>query len=53
MQATARLHNYVPYAILQEADGILHDPIAFDSPNSMFDADFVLMAARRSIRLHL
>src|SRR5919108_199671 len=39
MQATARLHNRVPYAILQEADGILHDPVAFDSPNGMFDAD--------------
>ena len=39
MQATARLHNCVPYAILQEADDILHDPAAFDSPNGMFDAD--------------
>ena len=39
MQGTARLHNRVPYAILQEADGILHDPVAFDSPNGMFDTD--------------
>jgi hypothetical protein len=39
MQATARLHNRVPYAILQEADGILHDPVAFAPPNGMFDAD--------------
>ena len=39
MQATARLHNRVPYAILQETDGILHDSVAFDSPHGLFEAN--------------
>ncbi len=39
MQATARLHNCVPYAILQETDGILHDPVAFHPANGVFNTD--------------
>jgi hypothetical protein len=39
MQATARLHHSIPNPILQEADGVFHDPVAFHSPNGMLDAD--------------
>jgi hypothetical protein len=38
MSAPARLHNRVPSAIRQEADGILHAPGAFDSPHGRFEA---------------
>jgi hypothetical protein len=39
MQATACLHDGVPQAILQEANGVLHDSVAFHPANGMFDAD--------------
>jgi hypothetical protein len=39
MQATTCFHDGVPNPILQEADFILHDPIAFYPTNSMFDPD--------------
>jgi hypothetical protein len=37
MQPTTRLHDCIPNAILQEANGVLHDPVAFHPTNSMFD----------------
>ena len=37
MQATTCFHDSIPNAILQETDGVLHDPIAFHPPNGMFD----------------
>ena len=41
MQATTRFHDGVPNPVLQEADGVLHDSVAFDPANGMFypDAD--------------
>jgi hypothetical protein len=37
MQPTTRLHDSIPNAILQEANGVLHDPVAFHPTHSMFD----------------
>jgi hypothetical protein len=37
MQATTCFHDRIPNAILQEAEDVLHDPVAFHSPNGMFD----------------
>ena len=39
MQATTCFHDGVPNPILQEADFVLHDPIAFHPANGMFDPD--------------
>ena len=39
MQATARFHDSVTNAILQEADLVFHDPVAFHPANGMFDSD--------------
>ena len=39
MQATTCLHDSVPYPVLQEADFVLHDPIAFHPPHGMFYPD--------------
>jgi hypothetical protein len=36
MQPTTRFHDSIPNAILQEADGVLHDPVAFHPTNGMF-----------------
>jgi len=37
MQPTTCLHDHIPNPILQEADGVLHDPVAFHSPNGLFN----------------
>jgi hypothetical protein len=37
MQATTCFHDGVPNPILQEADFIFHDPVAFHPANGMFD----------------
>jgi hypothetical protein len=37
MQATTCFHDSIPKAILQEADDVLHDPVAFHPANGMFD----------------
>jgi hypothetical protein len=39
MQATARFHDSVTNAILQEADLVFHDPVAFHPANGMFNPD--------------
>jgi hypothetical protein len=39
MQATTGFHDSVPNPILQEADFVLHDPVAFGPANGMFDPD--------------
>jgi hypothetical protein len=39
MQATARLHDAVANAVLQEAYLIFHNPKAFHSANGMLNAD--------------
>jgi hypothetical protein len=39
MQATARFHDSVTNAILQEADCVFHDPVAFHPANGMFNTD--------------
>jgi GNAT superfamily N-acetyltransferase len=39
MQATTCFHNGVPNPVLQEADFVFHDSIAFHPANGMFDAD--------------
>jgi len=39
MQATTCFHDGVPNPILQEADVVLHDPVAFHPANGMFDPD--------------
>jgi hypothetical protein len=38
MQATTCFHNSVPYAILEETDVVLHDPVAFHPTTGMFYA---------------
>jgi hypothetical protein len=38
MQATARFHDDVTHAVLQEPDFVFHDPIAFHPTNSVFNA---------------
>jgi hypothetical protein len=37
MQATTRFHDGVANPVLQEANRVLHDPIAFDSANDVFN----------------
>jgi hypothetical protein len=39
MQATTCFHDSVPNPILQQADFIFHDPVAFHPANGMFNAD--------------
>jgi len=39
MQATTCFHDSVPNPILQEADFVFHNPIAFHTTNGMFDPD--------------
>lgn len=39
MQATTCFHDGVPHPILQEADFVLHDPIAFYATNGVFNTD--------------
>jgi len=39
MQATTGVHDGVPNLVLQEADGIVHDSLAFHSTHGMFDPD--------------
>jgi hypothetical protein len=39
MQGTTCFHDGVPNPILQEADFIFHDPVAFHPANGMFDPD--------------
>src|SRR5918996_95344 len=39
MQATARFHDGVTNPVLQEADFVFHDPIAFHPTNGVFNAD--------------
>jgi hypothetical protein len=36
MQSTTRFHDSIPNAILQEADGVLYDPVAFHPTNGVF-----------------
>ena len=39
MQATTCFHDGVPNTVLQEADFIFHDSVAFHTTNGMFDPD--------------
>lgn len=39
MQATTCFHDGVPYPVLQKADFVLHDPVAFHPTNGVFNAD--------------
>jgi len=39
MQATTGVHDGIPQPVLQEADFVLHDPVAFHSPNHVFNPD--------------
>jgi hypothetical protein len=39
MQATTCFHDGIPYSALQEADFVIHDPVAFDPANSVFNTD--------------
>jgi len=39
MQATTCFHDGVPHPVLQEADCVLHDPVAFDPTNRVFNTD--------------
>jgi hypothetical protein len=39
MQATTCFHDGIPNSVLQEADFIFHDSVAFHSTNRMFDPD--------------
>lgn len=39
MQATTRFHDGVSQPILQEANGVLHDPVAFHPTNRVFNTD--------------
>lgn len=52
MPAIARFHYSIPNAILQEADVVFHDPVAFHPANGMFnpDADGRDSAIRRLLR---
>jgi hypothetical protein len=52
MQATARFHDGVTSAILQKADLVFHDPLAFHPTHSMFrqDADGRAPTIRRFLR---
>ena len=37
MQATTCFHDGIPNPILEEADGVFHDPIAFHPANGVFN----------------
>src|ERR671924_418095 len=37
MQSTTRFHDSIPHAILQEADGVRHAPVAFHPTKGLFD----------------
>jgi hypothetical protein len=52
MQATTCFHNGVPYTVLQKADFVLHEPVAFHPANSVFntDSDGGNTAIRRLLR---
>jgi hypothetical protein len=39
MQATTCFHDSVPYPILEEAEFVLHDPVAFHPTNGVFNAN--------------
>jgi hypothetical protein len=39
MQATACFHDDVPHPVLQKADVVLHDPVAFHPTNGVFNTD--------------
>jgi hypothetical protein len=39
MQPTTRFHHGITNAILQEADGVFHNPLAFHPTNGGFEAD--------------
>jgi len=39
MQPTTCFQHGIPNAILQEADGVFHDPVAFHPTHGMFDPD--------------
>ena len=39
MQATTCFHDGIPHPILQEADYVLHDPVAFHPTNGVFNTD--------------
>jgi hypothetical protein len=52
MQATTCFHDSVPHPVLQEADVVLHDPVAFHPTNGVFntDADGGKTTIRRLLR---
>ena len=52
MQATARFHERITNAVLQEADFVFHDPLVFHPTHSMFrqDADGRAPTIRRFLR---
>jgi hypothetical protein len=39
MQATTCFHDGVPYPVLQKADLVLHEPVAFHPTNGVFNTD--------------
>jgi len=39
MQATTCFHDCVPYPVLQKADLVLHEPVAFHPTNGVFHTD--------------
>ena len=39
MQATTCFHDSIPYPVLQKADFVLHDPVAFHPTNRVFNPD--------------
>jgi len=39
MQATTRFHDSITNPILEEADFVFHDPIAFHPTNGVFNPD--------------
>jgi len=39
MQATTCFHDGIPHPILQEADGVLHNPVAFHPTHGVFNAE--------------
>jgi hypothetical protein len=39
MQATTGCHDNVPNPVLQEAEFIVHNPVAFHATNHLFDPD--------------
>jgi hypothetical protein len=52
MQATTCFHDGVPYPVLQKADLVLHEPVAFHPTNGVFntDSDGGNTAIRRLLR---